>query len=220
MSLQEYLDAEDHALKQSLLQYPEHYRLFGELVDLYDAVIHDRVRTENDIVLALILVLVVQDHLLGVGSQLLRRRVTGAECLTHRAIEATVAAHYSWNHPGFKPVSPDRMFKGGTPALPCLPTPVLPFGAMPAPAGPGAAVKYQLLHGALKPEFIEPDDQTVRQAWETHLSAYGELLEVALTFFAATIEDSKVALLRVALARWKITVGALVQRVTDAPSNS
>src|SRR5262245_2090044 len=118
MSLQEYLDAEDRALKQSLLQYPEHYRLFGELVDLYDSLIHDRARTENDIVLALILVLVVQDHLLGVGSQLFRRRVTGAECLTHRAIEATAAAHYSWNHPESKQVTPNALFTDVMPPWP------------------------------------------------------------------------------------------------------
>lgn len=72
----------------------------------------------------------------------------------------------------------------------------------------GVSVKYEILHGALKFDFIEPDDQTVREAWETQLSTYGELLQVAITILAATLEDSKVALLRLALARWKEAVGA------------
>src|SRR5262245_31087631 len=195
MSLPDYLDAEDRALKQSLLQYPEHFRLFGELDDLYDALIHGRVLTENDIVRPLVFVLVVQRHLLGVASQLLRRRVTDAACLTRRAIEVTASGYDLWIHPESKEVTPTALFTEETPPWPTVRTLYDRFGAMPAPAGPGVSVKYEILHGALKFDFIEPDDQTVRQAWETQLSTYGELLEVAITILAATLEDSKVALL-------------------------
>lgn len=135
MSLQDYIDAEDRALKQSLLQYPEHYRLFGELDDLYDALIHGRVLTENDIVLPLVFVLVVQRHLLGVASLLLRRRVTDAACLTRRAIEVTASGHYLSNHPESKEVTQNALFTEATPPWPALRALYDRFGAMPAPAG-------------------------------------------------------------------------------------
>ncbi|HEU4685458.1 MAG TPA: hypothetical protein VFS39_13215 [Nitrospira sp.] len=239
MLLNDYLEVEDRAIGDSLVRYAIHYQLFGELATLYDALTHGRVLTAADISLPFRLFLLVQTEMVGVASQLLRRRITDAGVLTRRAIEATAAAHQLWKHPelgdSFEGAYPNALhyatidswkpaasyseafdtrvlLDDRTPPWPSLKLLYEFFAAISSPAGPWTTLPYEVIHGALKLRFIEQDRVTVRLAWESMLDTYSTLLEVYLTMLSPAFDVSQIAMLRVALFRWRSEVEALCRQ--------
>jgi hypothetical protein len=238
MSLDKYLEAEDRAFKDSPSRFPHHYRLFCELAHLYDAAGGKAVLLTDEMVIPVKLFLVVHSQMYGVASQLLRRRITDAEGLTRRALEATAAAHYLWKHPDLCDTfeeaypnaanidAPDQwkrskayreqfqtsdLFGEPTPPWPHLNSLYAFFSAMSSHAGPGATVPHEIRSGRLELHFIEPDNRTVRLAWEYLLNAYQELLEVFLTILSASVEAATLDAIKAASGQWKQRAATLLR---------
>jgi len=238
MSLESYLNAEDRAVKDSLSRFPNHYGLFCELADLYDALADRCILSIEEMVIPVKLFLVVQSQMFGVASLLLRRRITDAEGLTRRAIEAAAAAHHLWKHPNLQATfdeaypnaanidAPDQwkrskeyreqfktseLFAEHTPPWPHLNSLYAMFSAMSSHAGPGATVPHEIRDGKLELAFIESDNRTVRLTWEYLLNAYQELLEVFLTILSASVKSAKLEPIQSALGRWKQKTATLLR---------
>lgn len=104
MKLMDYLDGERRAAQGCQLQYKAEIELFAQLVDLFDRLrAAVTVREERALVPGHLLV-VVQNQLYGVVSQIIRRRVTDAKALTRLAIEATGSARRIWDDPSLAEV--------------------------------------------------------------------------------------------------------------------
>src|SRR5262249_24321060 len=145
------------------------------------------------------LFLVVKNQMFGVVSQLLRRRLSDAQALTRRAIEATAAAYRLWEHPELAEVlaaaypdvkktgdkkqwkpskcykeefSTTKLFDPPGETWERLKTLYEVFSAMASHAGPGATTSHEFREKIRYAPFLAPKEEDIRRTWHTLLAAY------------------------------------------------
>jgi hypothetical protein len=230
MRLKRYLDGEQLAAQYCQELHAVELDFFAQLVDLFDrlreAVKVDDSRAE----IPAHLLLVVQNQLYGVVSQMSRRRVADAKALTRLAIEAAGAAKLIWDKPNLARVFVDS-YQGASALAPDDPKRFLPsreyvtaftsrelfkgdgedwkvlrvayglFSATAAHAGLGATIPHKFDdYGVGSNPFA--DDEELRRAWYPMLRVYKAIWLVFADVLLTSCDGTTLLRLQIDFATW------------------
>ena len=231
-SLSAYLEKESKAAEESQKHWKPEFEAYSQLTDLYMRFtamikIDDRSREIPGGLL-----LVVEGQMLGVASQLLRRRLVDAQMLTRRAIEATATAYFLWKNPQLRKVFENaypNFNKEGDPKR-WLPSNVYRekfkttklfdhpgetwsalsrayaiVSAKASHAGPGAMIPHKYKDGYCSLSFFDKDDVEIRRSWHFLMGAYWNMLRVFLAMMRSTAEANNMRVFEDDMKIWHAT---------------
>lgn len=242
--LEKYLEAEVQAAQDSRRRWKPEFAQFCKLAELYERLIAIcRVPNKEETITAAKLLLVVQCQMYGVVSLMLRRRVTDAEALTRRAIEATGTAFLISRKPGLLNIyfeaypnagkignpkqwhpsdeyrnkfSTSALFQWSGETWSQLKSLYGMLSALSSHAGPGSIISHETKGKMVELQFAEPDNKTVRLAWNYLIDAYWEMLKVFRDIFKDNGDEAMRKVLAADMVSWRKTTGQVATERSQA----
>lgn len=218
-NLNDYLETERLAEKESLEHWKPEFDLFCELAELYTQLVHALTISDSKMLLSADFLLIVEGQMFGVISQLLRRRLTDGKALTRRAIEATATAYRLWKQPELIEIflkaypnaaktedrkqwqlsrryreefSTRKLFDQQGVTWERLKRWYEIFSAFASHASPGAIVGHESRVTQRYAPFLATDDKEIRRVWYNLLAAYMGMWKVFLRIFRAKSKEPSV----------------------------
>lgn len=240
MKLTLYLEGERRAAEDCQQQYAPEISLFAQIVDLFDAPRSAVTVGEQRAEIPAHLLLVVQNQLYGVVSQMVRRRVADAKSLTRLAIEATGSAQLVWDDPSLAQVFADA-YRKASDLAPDDPKRFLPsreyvsaftsrelfkrdgedwkilrvsyglFSATSAHAGLGATIPHQFDDQGIRSNPFANDEE-LRASWYPMLRIYKAVWRVFFDILSGSGDAAAMERINVNFVVWWVSVCDMAQQ--------
>ncbi len=234
-SFKDYIDFDAKESEKSKSSWEPEFEKYCELSDKY-LVLTSGLNIDNkQVILPARLLLEVESQMYGIGSQLLRRRVTDAMMGLRRAIEATAVAYRVWKHPSLVEIffkaypwaeedgypkqwkeskeyknefNTTKLFGEQGDIWNSLKVGYQVLSAMSSHAGPGVISSQELRKGYYFAHFVETSDQEIRRSWYYSMSMLFASLRVFLTLVRQSLRAGVADSLEKEIIIWRDSAAA------------